>query len=568
MTVNAVSLLAVVVLGASVLILASATRRQDEAWQWVVHTREVLGRLEQVLSGAHAAETAQRGYLLTRDDDFLREFEAAANALPGHVEEVAELTRDNPTQQLAIVQLRQLAQQRIRYLRDVAARAVFSGTETQGLREGRAIMHALTARVGGMIGEENRLLARRESDAERARQLVLGTVAAVGLTALLLIAVLRWSSRRDLRVIAQAAAQLQAVFRAAPVGLGILDRNLHLSDANDALVRACGRPADGLIDHGLLNAMSDRRGERLGAIARQVLDERRPVTGVEMVQAEGHRDGDWLASVHPVADAGDQVAAIVALLEITPLKRAQRELADANRLLESRVIERTEDLQAFAHTVAHDLRAPLRNIEGFSSALLEDEADRLSEDGLLYVRRIQVGVRRMDALITDLLAYSRLARDELVSETVDLDAAVDRALHELASVVQARSATVDAQRPLGAVTGNATLVVQVLVNLVANAITFVRDGVLPRVRIEARREGPVVRLGVEDNGIGIRPEHRDRIFGVFERLHGQEAYPGTGIGLAIVRRAVLKMRGQVRVTDGALGGSRFEVDLPAASASQ
>jgi light-regulated signal transduction histidine kinase (bacteriophytochrome) len=256
--------------------------------------------------------------------------------------------------------------------------------------------------------------------------------------------------------------------------------------------------------------------------------------------------------------------------ESAQLREAQRQLQQANEFLEQRIQERTRqiaeanaELQAFAHTVAHDLRAPLRNVEGFASALLEDEADRMSDDGKLFAARISAAVVRMDRLITDLLAYSRLSRNELRLQPVNAGDVMKAVLRDLESQVRETRAEIVIQDPLPTVLANEGVLVQIMANLLSNAIKFVAPGTRPRARVFGDASNGMGRIVVEDNGIGIDPAHHQRVFGVFERLHGEEQYPGTGIGLAIVRKGVERMGGSARVVTLPEGGARFEILLPA-----
>lgn len=256
------------------------------------------------------------------------------------------------------------------------------------------------------------------------------------------------------------------------------------------------------------------------------------------------------------------------MAEVERLNRALSDLLDdlqaANRNLEAtaaRLRDANEELEAFAYSVSHDLRAPLRAMEGFAQALLEDYAGELDPQGEDYARRIMRAAQRMDRLIQDLLAYSRVSRMEIRRSPVRLRQAIEEALGNLAEEIQARGAQVAIEEPLPTVLAHRSVLVQAVTNLLSNAVKFVAHGVQPRVRIWAEERGERVRLWVEDNGIGIAPEHHERIFRVFERLHGVETYPGTGIGLAIVRKGVERMGGQVGVESEVGQGSRFWVEL-------
>jgi len=167
----------------------------------------------------------------------------------------------------------------------------------------------------------------------------------------------------------------------------------------------------------------------------------------------------------------------------------------------------------------------------------------------------------MDRLIRDLLAYSRVSRMEMRPAPVDLREVVQEALAQLEAAIQEREAQIAVVEPLPSVLAHRSVLAQVVENLLSNAVKFVAQGVRPRVRVWAEGHGDWVRLWVEDNGIGIAPEHQERIFRVFERLHGVEAYPGTGVGLAIVRKGIERMGGRVGVESEVGQGSRFWIEL-------
>jgi signal transduction histidine kinase len=236
--------------------------------------------------------------------------------------------------------------------------------------------------------------------------------------------------------------------------------------------------------------------------------------------------------------------------------------------LEQRVAERTRSLQeanaelaSFTYSVSHDLRAPLRAMEGFAQALLEDYADRLDETGQEYAQRIVAASRRMETLIQDLLAYSHLRQTNLRLRPLSLETVVDESLQTLNAEIECCQAHVIVEPPLPPVLGHRTTLVQVIENLISNAIKFVPPDVDPQVHIHATTQNGFVRLYIEDNGIGIAHRHHQRIFEVFERLHGIETYPGTGIGLAIVRKGMERLDGHVGVASKPGQGSKFWIEL-------
>jgi signal transduction histidine kinase len=167
----------------------------------------------------------------------------------------------------------------------------------------------------------------------------------------------------------------------------------------------------------------------------------------------------------------------------------------------------------------------------------------------------------MDRLINDLLDYSRVGRIEPTLEVTDLGMIVAEALHDLTQEIKSRNADVFVQHPLPSVLGNKATLLHVVANLLSNALKFTQHGVKPEVKIFAERRGNFVRLTFHDNGIGIAEEHRERIFRIFERLHGSETYPGTGVGLAIVKKAVERLGGRTGVESEPGNGSSFWFEL-------
>jgi len=236
--------------------------------------------------------------------------------------------------------------------------------------------------------------------------------------------------------------------------------------------------------------------------------------------------------------------------------------------LEQKVTERTQQLQeinseleSFSYSISHDLRAPLWAMKGFAQALLEDCSGQLNAEGREHAERIIAAAQRLDRMVQDILAYSRLSRAELTMEPVGLESAVGEALEQCETELRDRKAQVTVAKPLPLVQGHRATLVQLVGNLLTNAAKFVKLGVQPSIRVWAEARQEWVRLWVEDNGVGIAPKNQDRIFRLFERLHPADEYPGTGIGLAIVRRAVVRMGGRAGVESEVGKGSRFWVEL-------
>lgn len=285
---------------------------------------------------------------------------------------------------------------------------------------------------------------------------------------------------------------------------------------------------------------------------------------------------DISLTVSPVRDTeGRVIGASKIARDISARKRSEEQLRAAKDLLarlnsdlEARVTERTASLreavaqmEEFSYTVSHDLRAPARAMKCYAQIIIADFGEDLDPLVRDYLERIIRGGERMDRLIQDVLTYSRLSRRDLELQPISLDKIVADIIAQYPELQPPR-ARVTVHSPLAAVLGHEPSLAQAISNLLNNGAKFVPHGETPRITIRTELRGATVRLWIEDNGIGVKPEHRRRIFGIFERLPAAAEYEGTGIGLAIVRKAVEKMGGSVGVESDGLTGSQFWIELP------
>lgn len=274
----------------------------------------------------------------------------------------------------------------------------------------------------------------------------------------------------------------------------------------------------------------------------------------------------WLAGYVKLICAAASVVTAVALIPLVPRIFA---MINAVKVSEQRRLSleaANADLETFAYSVSHDLRAPLRAVQGMASAMQEDYRNKLDQEGLEYLGRIADAGKRMDVLIQDILTYSRVGRKDSATETVDSATALADALANLSADIEQSGAEVKTAGEFLAVRASHTLLVQVLTNLLTNAVKFVHRGNKPVVLVSAETVGNCLRITVKDNGIGIPQEYREKIFRIFERLHSSSEYPGTGLGLAIVQKAVTQMKGRLGLDSTEGQGSSFWVELPLAGA--
>lgn len=260
---------------------------------------------------------------------------------------------------------------------------------------------------------------------------------------------------------------------------------------------------------------------------------------------------------------GVSLASVIAtFMERVEAEDALRESEGRHRALAAQLKQANQELESFAYSVSHDLRAPLRTMQGFAHALLQNYGDTLEPEAQDYARRIIASGRQSERLIADLLAYSRLTFEKIEVKPVELDVVVAQAVEQVQADITESKAHLSIARGLPVVLGSQTALVQVIANLLANAVKFVPPERRPEVRVRAEEHDDVARLWVEDNGIGIPEGQEERIFRVFERLSQSDDRPGTGIGLAIARRGMERIGGRCGVERLADQGSAFWIEAP------
>ncbi len=247
----------------------------------------------------------------------------------------------------------------------------------------------------------------------------------------------------------------------------------------------------------------------------------------------------------------------------------QAQLRQANANLECAVAERTaqlheanQRLEELLYSIAHDLRSPLRSMQGFAQAIMDDYCSVLDDRAREYGRRMTSAALFMDRMLRDLLDLSRINKSALDLETVSVAEAWKSAVAQNETVIQNSRAQLDVAADLGRVTANSTLLQQILANLLGNALKFTHPRTPPKVKVWSEQlDADTLGLFIEDNGIGIKDQYHDKIFRVFERLNGPQ-YEGTGVGLAIARKAAERMHGQLDLVPSPAPGARFRLRLP------
>lgn len=286
----------------------------------------------------------------------------------------------------------------------------------------------------------------------------------------------------------------------------------------------------------------------------------------ETITTQLSRNGiDLLVRFVPLRNQLNQIYAIMTVAtDITHLKETEREIAEMNATLETRIAERTnqlemtnKELESFSYSVAHDLRAPVRAMSGYAGMLREDYQDKLDQEGRRLLREIQENARKMDNLIEDLLTFSRLGRKGMRVQEIQMTALVSEVLAELN-----RGHAHISVEGLPNVVGDPSLIRIAIGNLLNNAVKYSSKVREPKISVMGREEGGWATISVKDNGAGFNMKYADKLFGVFQRMHSPEDFEGNGVGLAIVQRIVLRHGGRVWAEAEEDKGATFYFTLP------
>jgi PAS domain S-box-containing protein len=437
--------------------------------------------------------------------------------------------------------------------------------------------------LSARAGEESRL----EGLAEGADDYVVKPFSARELSARVEAHVQLARLRREVeRTSRQRAEQFETLLNQAPMGVYLVDADFRIAQMNPTARAVFGtieNPVGRDFDEVIHVMWEKEYADEIVRIFRHTLATGEPYQTRERtgyrVDRQATEHYEWRIDRIWLPDG--RYGVVCYFRDVSERKRHEAALAHAQEQLrvyaanlEVTVAQRTADLkvtvqelEAFSYSIAHDMRAPLRAMQGFAKLLSEEHSAQLNDLGKTYLKRLWASAGRLDALIQDVLNYSKIARAEMSLDAVDAEGLL-REIIESYPNLQAVRANICVAGPFVRVRANRAALTQVIANLLGNAVKFVKKGVAPEVKVWSERplDGSV-RIWFEDNGIGMRPESVERIFLMFQRLNPQSEYDGTGIGLAIVRKTMERMNGKVGV-ESALGqGSRFWITLKPATAS-
>jgi PAS domain S-box-containing protein len=601
----------VLVIGAMGVLSWRIGQQAAQDSRWVTHTYDVTGTMELTLRHLDDVETGARGFVLTGQDQFLQPYKVGRYAVQLDLERLRLLTGDNSEQQRRLGVLVEQVRNKLDQAAVLVAtrRHPAENSTLANLYDDKRLMDSVRGTIAEMEAAEKRLLELRIQRSKQTERATSFAFLFCSLTGASFVSVAGAVINRETRAASRSHAQVKVLnaelerkvaerthsearyrglLEAAPDATVVVNQDGRIVLFNAQAERQFGYQRDELFGQKITRIIPEGLAERLIADGtRTPADGPAKQTGVGIELSGQRKDGDRFpieimlsplespegilvtAAIRNIserkkserdkANLRDQAAALEAAhneLELRVEERT-RELAASNRILERSNIE----LQQFAYIASHDLLSPLRSIGGFVQLLKIKYQGTPDEQANDWIHRTVQAIGQMQALIRDLLAYSRVdSRFRPFVATSFLDVFHDAVKLLEPSIREVQGQVTCAELPV--IMGDRSQLVQLMDNLIGNGLKYHGDRA-PRVHVSAERNGEEWNFSVCDNGIGIAPEYYERIFEIFQRLHDKEEYPGTGIGLAVCRRIVDGHGGRIWVESEPGQGSAFHFTIPA-----
>jgi PAS domain S-box-containing protein len=523
--------------------------------RWVRHTHEVMENLEDLLFAMESIESSYRAFVLTGRESYFESY--GVSKLIANQDEAAlrNLTVDNPEQQRRLPALERLIAQKIQFAERASNlrrdQGIATASEWVDQGEGLRLMDEIREMTQGMEAEERRLLEGRTAASQasaRKVRLMMGLGALLALGSIIIASAFVYRHSAEQKRVEEKLRRLAAIVESSDDA--ILSKNLEgiIQSWNGGAERLYGYSKQEAVGQSAaILALPGGKDEDRDIITKIVKGER-----VEHYETQRQRkDGqqiDVSLTVSLITDStGKAVGASTIARNITESKRAEAEIKQLNRTLVGRMAElesANKELEAFTYSVSHDLRAPLRHVDGFSRLLVEEHHAELSPEALEYVATIRDSALQMGMLIDDLLNLARVGRKQLGMQVTGLNSLAEEVMADLKRANPDRVVEWRVQT-LPFVECDPALIKQVFVNLLSNAVKFTRPRKPAVIEVGVADQDGARVVFVRDNGVGFSMKYANKLFGVFQRLHRSEDFEGTGVGLATVQRIIFKHGGRV-----------------------
>lgn len=536
----------------------------DEAW--VSHAHRVIETLDALLTDLVDAETGQRGFLLTGKSSYLQPYSSALARLQSEIDATRKFTADDPGQQRRLDRMTPLIASTLAELRKTISlrreQGMAASLAVVQTGEGKHSMDQIRSLISQMKQEETEHLKQRLTrdgvTTRNARFLILGgysfSLAILLAAGLLVYQQMGKRARAEVELGHSEERFRMMVLNVEDYAIYLLDPSGHVLTWNIGAERMKGYREEEIIGkHDSIFYTPEDRSSSL------------PERNLEIADREGHllaegwqvrKDGSrfWASVVWTALrnETGDLRGFGKVMRDLTTQKQNEEEMKVRNGQLQTA----NKELEAFCYSVSHDLRAPLRSIDGFSQAVLEDQADRLDDQGKAYLGRIRAATQRMGDLIDDLLNLSRVTRAEISCKPTDLSEMALSVIAELRRQQPTRQVELVVAPDLRA-NVDPRLMRIVMENLLGNSWKFTSKREHARIEFGCTGQNGSSALFVRDNGAGFDPAYSHRLFGAFQRLHAMSEFPGTGIGLATIQRIIHRHGGSVWAEGAVDRGATF-----------
>lgn len=554
------ALLATTVLVAIMVVYFYNARKITVSGNLVAHTQEVLRTSDHVLMDVLNIETGSRGYLLTGNKSFLEPYDTAMKTITGDVQKLQFLTKDNPNQLVVIDSLIKQVQQKIfftKFIIDLKKEGRLTEAEKLVVDgKGKLLSDKIRSSINLLNTEEFRLLKIRkavngESNTVSLSIFLLLFVFILVILGLVITLITNQKVKNKISKELEKTNELfTKLFEHNPASIYIkrLD-NGKIINVNTSFINLFGfknkEEVIGKTSRDLHLFHNANHAEEIATL----LSKEKLVTDFETDIQTQNGQIKWTSASFIVLEADETTCVLSVSTDISHRKKAEEELLTINK-----------ELEAFTYSVSHDLRAPLRAINGYATILSEDFGSILNAEGKTSLNAIHQNSKRMGTLIDDLLAFSRLGKKQISPGEINMNSLVKTVLEESNFLYDKQPEIV--VQPLSPIIGQQVLIKQVWINLISNAIKYSQHSSPSSIEIGNYSENNSTVYFVKDNGVGFDMQYYDKLFGVFQRLHSTQEFEGTGIGLAIIKKIINRHNGVVWAESKLNEGSTIYFSLP------